>query len=179
MNGYNRVERKSPLAGGLMVKISMSKKNIPHPPDPYAKFTNVKVGPEAGTRWLRKYAERQAHVRRRAKRNSYLTKFWQQFNRAHDEQTRLKLLTDVAESVVRKNTKQGWEEDRGCFDRKKNRKYPLDGLHCRVCSKPAELRHHIIQVQYGGDNGPYNIVPLCHACHTAIHPHLKGKGNAN
>jgi hypothetical protein len=33
--------------------------------------------------------------------------------------------------------------------------------------------HHVIQVQYGGSNGPRNRVAICEPCHAAIHPWVK------
>lgn len=32
--------------------------------------------------------------------------------------------------------------------------------------------HHVITVGHGGSSTPRNLVPLCHRCHRAVHPHL-------
>ena len=32
--------------------------------------------------------------------------------------------------------------------------------------------HHIITLDHGGDNQPYNVVGICHECHRGIHPWL-------
>jgi 5-methylcytosine-specific restriction endonuclease McrA len=41
---------------------------------------------------------------------------------------------------------------------------------CWACSKqPAELRHHIIELQHGGRNERENLVALCNFCHSRVH----------
>jgi hypothetical protein len=43
------------------------------------------------------------------------------------------------------------------------------------CCKTRERRlywHHVIQVQHGGSNTPWNLVAICHACHRLVHPWL-------
>lgn len=46
------------------------------------------------------------------------------------------------------------------------------GRICFACGGPGQCRHHIVQIQHGGHNGPQNIVTLCHGCHEQIHPWL-------
>lgn len=43
---------------------------------------------------------------------------------------------------------------------------------CFVCCAPARLRHHVMQVQYGGGNDAANKVPICDTCHADVHPWL-------
>jgi 5-methylcytosine-specific restriction endonuclease McrA len=45
---------------------------------------------------------------------------------------------------------------------------------CWCClSKDKRLYwHHVIQVQHGGSSTPWNLVPICHACHGRVHPWL-------
>lgn len=43
---------------------------------------------------------------------------------------------------------------------------------CFVCAKRAEVGHHVIQLQHGGTNDVFNIVPICESCHADIHPWL-------
>jgi 5-methylcytosine-specific restriction endonuclease McrA len=41
---------------------------------------------------------------------------------------------------------------------------------CRVCQAPGALHaHHLVPRSQGGDDYWINIVPLCQACHAAIH----------
>lgn len=47
---------------------------------------------------------------------------------------------------------------------------------CFVCNAKATLRHHLIQLQHGGDNSRRNLISLCKSCHAEIHPWL-GKGS--
>jgi 5-methylcytosine-specific restriction endonuclease McrA len=46
------------------------------------------------------------------------------------------------------------------------------GSKCFVCGDKSENRHHIIALSNGGTNLKNNIVPLCRACHSRIHPWL-------
>ncbi len=43
-------------------------------------------------------------------------------------------------------------------------------LSCFVCGDWATARHHIIQLQNGGEANRRNVVNLCHDCHRRIHP---------
>ena len=54
----------------------------------------------------------------------------------------------------------------------------VDGEACFVCGMPADVPHHILTLGGGGPNIKENIVPLCIACHVAVHPHLKGRDPA-
>lgn len=47
-------------------------------------------------------------------------------------------------------------------------------LGCFACGSRGvdTVRHHIIQLQYGGPNTTHNVVNVCDACHAAIHPWL-------
>lgn len=47
------------------------------------------------------------------------------------------------------------------------------GKKCFACPRPARVRHHVIQLQNGGDNSKENRVSLCEECHSEIHPWLK------
>jgi hypothetical protein len=45
---------------------------------------------------------------------------------------------------------------------------------CNVCLKiESACLHHIIQIQYGGDNLKENKLPICNDCHKEIHTFLK------
>ena len=44
---------------------------------------------------------------------------------------------------------------------------------CSACFNFVEIRHHIIQLQNGGDNRKKNIITLCNDCHEEIHPWLR------
>lgn len=47
--------------------------------------------------------------------------------------------------------------------------YLSDDAVCFCCRARAFHRHHIIQIQNGGGNSNYNIVPLCRECHRLVH----------
>lgn len=52
-------------------------------------------------------------------------------------------------------------------------KYFAEG-NCKVCEKrPAQVKHHIIQIQHGGPDVWWNRIDLCNFCHAEIHPWLK------
>lgn len=61
---------------------------------------------------------------------------------------------------------------RESFNRKKSSHWN-DSIYCHACGELADHLHHIIQIQNGGRNTPYLIVPLCRCCHRLIHPWLK------
>ena len=46
---------------------------------------------------------------------------------------------------------------------------------CWLCLYRADVLHHVITVANGGTNKPVNLVPLCHGCHSKVHPWLKIK----
>jgi len=48
---------------------------------------------------------------------------------------------------------------------------------CFVCNKPAQIRHHIVQLQHGGTNQQKNVIQLCDGCHCEIHPWLEPREN--
>lgn len=44
---------------------------------------------------------------------------------------------------------------------------------CSACGRVGpRVWHHIVQLQYGGNNSPNNVVKICPPCHAVIHPHL-------
>ena len=104
-----------------------------------------------------------------------LREFWNNFGgnkndgRRYNEEKKLNLLKDYAfKSLGRR---------RACirekFDRVKQTRHSLRSHQCCfVCGNMAEVRHHIIQLQSGGQNSKRNIVSLCKRCHKAIHPWL-------
>jgi hypothetical protein len=86
---------------------------------------------------------------------------------------RMALLKDLANrKIERRCMSQYWIKTmRAEFEQVKH-KIKLKG-QCWVCDAPAELRHHIIQLQHGGRNIERNIVLLCCSCHAEIHPWLR------
>lgn len=62
------------------------------------------------------------------------------------------------------------EERRQAFNRMR-RWHKLKDTKCWVCERVATLiRHHIIQIQHGGNNEGANLVTICDWCHAEIHP---------
>jgi 5-methylcytosine-specific restriction endonuclease McrA len=54
--------------------------------------------------------------------------------------------------------------------------FPLgENTKCYVCGLKAKIRHHVVPLSKGGRNKRSNIVPLCHRCHCAVHPHMQKK----
>jgi 5-methylcytosine-specific restriction endonuclease McrA len=50
------------------------------------------------------------------------------------------------------------------------------GTICWSCRmRNAHVRHHIVQVQFGGANSGDCTVPLCHGCHAVVHPWIRRK----
>lgn len=45
--------------------------------------------------------------------------------------------------------------------------------HCKVCEvRKADVKHHIIQIQFGGPDVWWNRIDICNQCHDEIHPWL-------
>lgn len=61
---------------------------------------------------------------------------------------------------------------RSNFNRMKQDLCPLPDT-CFCCDCKATVRHHIIELQYGGLNKSPNIVPLCELCHLECHPWME------
>jgi 5-methylcytosine-specific restriction endonuclease McrA len=56
---------------------------------------------------------------------------------------------------------------------KMRRWHKLKDAQCWVCERIARLvRHHIIQIQNGGNNEGANLVTICDWCHAEVHPWL-------
>lgn len=111
----------------------------------------------------------------RRKRSIALAAFWAKFEVIGGESERLELLRRMAELVFKVASDIGpsrIKKMRGFFDERKNRYYRLSGP-CGVCGKPANVRHHIIQIQNGGGNHGLNLIRLCNGCHGAVHPWLR------
>jgi len=47
--------------------------------------------------------------------------------------------------------------------------YPL----CKICGRPSEVVHHIIERKDGGTDDPTNLVALCNRCHSSYHWHQR------
>lgn len=56
----------------------------------------------------------------------------------------------------------------------KRRVLARDGHRCQNCGGRTELHvHHIVPINKGGTSDPNNLVTICRACHTMIHPHMR------
>lgn len=97
-----------------------------------------------------------------------LDDFWRQIESGDDILALLREFAELKLPVIRKTL-----STRKKFNRQKTKARDLmDGL-CIACGQLATQRHHIIQIQNGGDNRDENKVPLCFRCHAEIHPWLK------
>lgn len=54
-------------------------------------------------------------------------------------------------------------------ERRKKGHYCHPKHKCFACKNPAEVQHHIIQIQYGGYDNGVNRIKLCNMCHARIH----------
>lgn len=73
-------------------------------------------------------------------------------------------------SVVTALNKRKYEKRR-----KASKNWKHFDASCWLCrGARVTCRHHIIQVQHGGNNDERNMVGLCDPCHAAVHPWLDG-----
>jgi len=47
---------------------------------------------------------------------------------------------------------------------------------CSRCNRKADIVHHIIPIEYGGDHYIQNLTPLCESCHRKVHYNINKKG---
>lgn len=97
-----------------------------------------------------------------------------EFYNKRDKLEGLKFLAEVKLDAPK--TRQERREE---FDVKKEKdtwKLHINTDKCFICFSPAQIRHHKIQLQNGGQNSYNNIVSLCRPCHADIHPWLKKQG---
>jgi 5-methylcytosine-specific restriction endonuclease McrA len=121
-------------------------------------------------RWRRATRE-EGYRRERKRRDSDLWDFRQKFKVANAE-TRMRLLVRMADASYPTGGRSGYTVDRmrARFNFIKTHYGSLCGKKCEVCSEPATVRHHVIQLQNGGSNHGNNIVRICDECHLKIHP---------
>jgi len=101
-----------------------------------------------------------------------LKEFWrkvEQRDRVISLGYKLKLLIKMSDIVIKKV--ENLNKARRDFNINKPRGYFKK--NCFVCSRQGDIRHHIIQLQNGGDSNELNIVELCCICHEIIHPWLR------
>jgi HNH endonuclease len=111
--------------------------------------------------------------RYKSKNKRVLLLFWRHFKAARTVEMRIQLLRELAEVVRYKPVPKTLDLHRRKFDKKKHRLARLTGKDCAVCMSPANVRHHIVQLQNGGINHRKNLVLLCNRCHAEVHPWLK------
>lgn len=78
-------------------------------------------------------------------------------------------------SKVQCRTWTAASERRERFNRKRKSKRLRKGTaKCWVCARRENLvRHHMIQIQHGGENWKQNLIVICDWCHAEIHGWLK------
>lgn len=94
-----------------------------------------------------------------------LNRFWESIKVSD----KLALLQKYADITIEDTSEENLKAKRECFDKLEKRSL---GDKCFVCSKPSEVRHHIILLKNGGENEGDNLVPLCNYCHGKIHKWL-------
>lgn len=82
---------------------------------------------------------------------------------------RLALLKAFAEIAIVRPADWDYGEIRA--SKRGNSKLDGECFCCRT-TRGGIVWHHIIQIQHGGSNYARNQVPICHACHSEIHPWL-------
>jgi len=99
---------------------------------------------------------------------SALNEFW----RAAwtDRANRLEIVRAFAEVAILRPADWDYAAVRAGFDAKRQTLSARTG--CFVCCADSSDWHHVIQIQFGGSNYVRNFVPLCVACHGAVHPWL-------
>lgn len=89
--------------------------------------------------------------------------FWREVRVGADRLTLLRSFAEVA--IVRP---PGWDY---LGIRAEAHIHKLKAQGCFVCGRNDGIDwHHVVQVQHGGSNYVRNRVPLCGACHRAVHP---------
>lgn len=114
--------------------------------------------------------------------NGLLRDFWRRANlEGDDSQDRLSLLREFSEVRLLTLRLKVRRKERRHFERRVARDFSGlekgDWFPCFVCWRPATVRHHIVQLQFGGDNRPSNVAKLCKPCHSEVHPWLRAQTN--
>ena len=95
-----------------------------------------------------------------------LDEFQERAARAIAVEDRLHLLQDFATRQVRRK--------RSYHSVRRKRFWVQRGQKCWACYwRRAQVQHHIVQVQHGGETGLDCVIPLCHGCHAVVHPWLR------
>ena len=100
-----------------------------------------------------------------------LVTFWREYPHL-DAAGKLRLLQTYAEKGSKISPKQ-LKHLRYKWDKFKNRKALLVSGKCSLCDKTADVRHHIVQLKNRGPNHRLNLTPLCHSCHSQVHPWMR------
>lgn len=87
-----------------------------------------------------------------------------------DGANRLELVRAFAEIAILRPADWDYAAVRAQADERRRVLSAANG--CFVCRTDSAHWHHVIQIQFGGSNYLRNFVPLCAACHGAIHPWL-------
>lgn len=88
---------------------------------------------------------------------------------------RLALLQRYARYVVYRPSRAEW---RALFNAERltrvEKQTDFDEMAmCFVCWQGPDEWHHIVQLQYGGDNRDENVVAICRRCHRKVHPWMR------
>lgn len=101
-----------------------------------------------------------------------LQRFWRKFNAPNAD--KIALLKEMSEKQPfgYRNKFRRTGKKRSEFNRFRDEISVALGV-CGVCRNQAQAQHHILKLQNDGMNVGLNIIQVCHACHTEIHPWLK------
>jgi hypothetical protein len=99
-----------------------------------------------------------------------IIEFWERVEETDGIADRLLLLQEFA--TRRAKRKRTAKQIRSLIRRRRD--FIKKGTACWACEmRKAIHRHHVIQIQYGGSDGPECTVPLCRGCHAVVHPWLR------
>lgn len=103
--------------------------------------------------------------------SEYLSIFWAYI--PEDRTTRLKMIKAMAAIKFDLLPYRYRQVRRGRFNNRRDNGgsswMKIDDKICFLCEKEPHHRHHLIQIQYGGQNTRKNIVHLCRSCHKEVH----------
>jgi hypothetical protein len=106
-----------------------------------------------------------------------LVQFWKEFGGkkskgfGFSDQEKIAELIRLSKVVIPFKRQQPLDKRRASFQAAKSKLHSWKRYwNCFVCLRNATARHHIIQLQNGGLNSKKNLVSLCDACHSKVHP---------
>jgi HNH endonuclease len=101
----------------------------------------------------------------------YLRRFWTRWDAP--DANRPALLLEAASPDWEQIDWKSREQARRAFEANYGDLLPEidENDSCGLCQRDNwAIKHHIVPLEWGGINADDNLIPLCHACHTFVHP---------